>query len=512
MGVTGDVRPRSVALASSGDGEDLRAALSRLGVAVHAQGDARIVDVRHVVSEPPPGDAPMIVVAGADDGPALDRLIAAGASQHLFAPFDDLSLARALRMAGFDVSVDHDTTPTIAMALTAGHRGYLLRVALSHFDVVNAAFGREAGDALLSAAHQRITDLTPDTALVERLPGPEFAVLIDDTPEDCARAIVEALEHPYLNDNRPLRIGCLVGIAATHDDDSALALIRRAGVALAWARDGADQVRWLSEGDPLALALADGSLEHDLPRAIDAGEIEVVFQPQVSVAGGMMIGVEALSRWQHPQHGEIGASMLFTTAMRAGLTANLSRHVQKVALDAVAAWPAQLAHLRVAINVSALEFAHLNFVTDFTAMIAASGLRSERITVELTESELATDLEGAARMLDALRASHCRVAIDDFGTGYSSLAYLKALPVDYLKIDKALAQDIAGSPRDRVVVRGVIELARSLGISVIAEGVETSEQLALLAAEGCQYYQGFLYAPPLNSDALIALVTKSSPS
>ena len=128
------------------------------------------------------------------------------------------------------------------------------------------------------------------------------------------------------------------------------------------------------------------------------------------------------------------------------------------------------------------------------------------MTAELTESELAMDLAVASKMLSELRAGNCRVAIDEFGTGYSSLAYLKALPVDYLKIDKALAQDIAGSSRDRVVVRGVIELARSLGIAVIAEGVETGEQLALLAAEGCQYYQGFLYAPPLNSAALVALV------
>ncbi|CAM3208161.1 hypothetical protein SPAN111604_10340 [Sphingomonas antarctica] len=495
-----------VALASAGDAEDIRTALDRLGVTIAADGDARIVDVRHVASPPPPGDTPLIVIAGADDGAALDRLIVAGASQHLAAPFDDISLARALRMAGVPVALPDTPTSTIADALATGHQGYLLRVALSHFDVVNAAFGREAGDALLSAAQQRIADLVPGKALVERLPGPEFAVLIEHTPDDCARNIIEALEHPYLTDGRPLRIGCLVGIAATQVGDTALALIRRAGLALAWARSGEEQVRWLPESDPLALALVDGTLEHDLPRAIKAGEIEVLFQPQVSVADGVMTGVEALARWRHPKHGEIGASLLFSTAARRGLTAALSRHVQKLALGEVSRWPAALGHLRVAINVSAREFGLAGFVTDLIAMIEQSGVAAERITIELTESELATDLTTASRMLAELRARACRVAIDDFGTGYSSLAYLKALPVDYLKIDKALAQDIAGSSRDRVVVRGVIELARSLGIAVIAEGVETGEQLALLAAEGCQYYQGFLYAPPLNSEALIALV------
>ena len=505
VGSLGEDRPR-VALASGGNGEDLRAALARLGVEIGIEGDVRIVDVRHGLSDPPSGDAPLIVVAGSEDGGALDRMIAAGAGQHLAAPFDDLSVARALRMAGIAIDTANLASPTIATALLAGHQGYLLRVALSHFDVVNAAFGREAGDDLLSAALQRIADLIPHGALVERLPGPEFAVLVDHTPDGCAREIIEALEHPYLKDGRPLRIGCVVGIAAAHDGDSALALIRRAGHALAWARSGEEQVRWLPESDPLALALVDGTLEHDLPRAISAGEIEVLFQPQVSVADGTMIGVEALARWQHPAHGEIGALMLFSTAARSGLTAALSRHVQGLALVAAARWPAALGHLRIAINVSAREFGHAGFVSDFTALVQKAGLACDRITVELTESELATDLTGAARMLEELRASACSVAIDDFGTGYSSLAYLKALPVDYLKIDKALAQDIAGSARDRVVVRGVIELARSLGISVIAEGVETGEQLALLAAEGCQYYQGFLYAPPLNSEALAALV------
>ena len=507
--MNGEDRSRIVALASAGDGEDLRLALARLGVTVDDDAAVRIVDARQGEREPPAGDAPLIAVAGVEDGAALDRAIAAGATQHLSAPFDDQSLARALRMAGMAIDPVEERLPTIARALAAGRQGYLLRVALTHFDVVNAAFGREAGDDLLSAALQRIVDLAPCDGVVERLPGPEFAVLVGNGPDTCARAIVAALEHPYLKDGRPLRIGCLVGIAATHDDDSALGLIRRAGLALSWARNTEEQVRWLPEGDPLALALADGSLEHDLPRAIAADEIEVLFQPQVSVADGSMIGVEALARWQHPRHGEIGASMLFSTAARSGLTAALSHHVQKLALDAAAGWPAALGHLRVAINVSAREFANTSFVRDFTAMIERAGLDSERVTAELTESELATDLTGAARMLGELRAANCRVAIDDFGTGYSSLAYLKALPVDYLKIDKALAQDIAGSSRDRVVVRGVIELARSLGIAVIAEGVETGEQLALLAAEGCQYYQGFLYAPPLSSKALIARVANA---
>jgi len=148
------------------------------------------------------------------------------------------------------------------------------------------------------------------------------------------------------------------------------------------------------------------------------------------------------------------------------------------------------------------------FAAQFLALVRDSGFAPERLTVEVTESGLIEDLSAAADLLAELRSGGLRVAIDDFGTGYSSLAYLKALPLDYLKIDKRLCQDIAGSVRDRIVVRSVIDMARSLGLGVIAEGVETEEQLSLLAQEGCNLYQGFLCAPPVGSDELLALINK----
>ena len=187
----------------------------------------------------------------------------------------------------------------------------------------------------------------------------------------------------------------------------------------------------------------------------------------------------------------------------------LSDHVQRLAVHAAAAWPASLSELRLAVNVTAADIAVPRFAERFTAMVDSCGFPRGRLTVEITESGLIQDLESASSLLAALRQSGFRVAIDDFGTGYSSLAYLKALPLDYLKIDKKLAEDITGSTRDRVVVHGVIEMARSLGLSVIAEGVETDEQLTLLAREGCNYYQGFLCSEPVDVATLKALVTRS---
>ena len=251
---------------------------------------------------------------------------------------------------------------------------------------------------------------------------------------------------------------------------------------------------------------AQESLEADLPGALTRGEIDILFQPQVRMSGGEAVGVEALARWRHPRLGEIDAVTLFGVAERTGRLLALSRHVQKTALQEVARWPASLGRLRVAINVTSTDIAQPDFADRFIAGIGAVGLERDRITVEITEGGLIADLVPAAQLLTDLRAAGLRVAIDDFGTGYSSLAYLKALPLDYLKIDKQMSQDIEGSPRDRVVVRGVIDMARALGLAVIAEGVETERQLTLLAEEGCNYYQGYLYAPALTSDALAELL------
>jgi EAL domain-containing protein (putative c-di-GMP-specific phosphodiesterase class I) len=249
------------------------------------------------------------------------------------------------------------------------------------------------------------------------------------------------------------------------------------------------------------------ALARDLPGAIERDEIEIVFQPQAGIADGRIVGVEALARWRHPRLGEVGADALLAAADRAGLAMEVSAHLQTRALDAVARWPAALAHLRVAINITADDVAAPDSAASVLARIAASGVAPERITLEITESGLLDDLSAAAAVFAAWQAAGCRIAIDDFGTGYSSLAYLQALPLDYLKMDKALTAGIAGSARDRIVVRGVIAMGRSLGLAVIAEGVETEAQRALLEAEACDLYQGYLCARGLDPVALAAKVT-----
>jgi EAL domain-containing protein (putative c-di-GMP-specific phosphodiesterase class I) len=301
-----------------------------------------------------------------------------------------------------------------------------------------------------------------------------------------------------------IALGSRAGVAVSQPGDNAALLLRRASVALAEAKAGESApVRVLEEGAESETERSE-RLEIDLRRALDRSEIEILFQPQVSVTTGEVAGVEALARWRHPQYGELGAATLFSVAERSDYLAQLSDHVQRRAIAAAAAWPEALGELRLSVNITAADIRQPGFADQFLSLVRESGFPPERLTVEVTESGLIEDLAGAAALLAQLRGGGLRAAIDDFGTGYSSLAYLKALPLDYLKIDKRLSQDITGSTRDRIVVRSVIDMARSLGLGVIAEGVETPEQLALLAEEGCTLYQGYLCAPPLDAAELVA--------
>jgi EAL domain-containing protein (putative c-di-GMP-specific phosphodiesterase class I)/GGDEF domain-containing protein/CheY-like chemotaxis protein len=388
----------------------------------------------------------------------------------------------------------------IERRLSDGQPVGVVLAALNRFEMVNTAYGRPAGDALLRAASGRLGEAAREVLgrhfVAARIAGPEFVVASESAaPEllaSVAARVGEALSRPFVIGDEIMPLGARTAVALSEPDDSAAELLRRASDALA----GNDAAPGSVPLDTLAL---------DLRRAMEAGEIELRFQPQVAVSAGAIVGVEALARWRHAS-GEIGAEMLFAAAARGGLELALSEHVQRLALDQAAHWPAALRALRLSVNVTAADVARSNFADLFLDWVDASGFPRSRLTVEITEGGLIGDLSEAARLLAVLRTAGCRVAIDDFGTGYSSLAYLKALPLDYLKIDRKLTQDITGSARDRVVVRGVIDMARSLGLAVVAEGVETQEQLELLAKEGCQFYQGYLCAEPLTLIELDTLV------
>jgi diguanylate cyclase (GGDEF)-like protein len=490
--------------------------------------------------------AALVAIIDREDDAALERFVVGGATHVLAAPFSDFELLATLRLAerfaqrvaGQVHRAGGDSAPLLAPIARDSLTGLtdanaarvwlnqrlalkirpisVLLVSVSRFEMINAAFGLETGDNLLRSMAHRIEPLVSEIAagatLLARIAGAEFLIAIDaeisaERLQLLASALVERVERPFSTGADIVNVGCRIGVVQSGaEDGDATQLLRRASATLAEAKDMESGRIKLRVGSEAAVASLNASLSADLRKALMRGEIEILFQPQVAIPAGTITGVEALARWQHPVHGELGAVTLFSVAEQSDYLVELSAHVQRRAAEIAAKWPDMLASLRLSINVTAADVARPSFVDGFLAMIDKTGFPRERLTVEITESGLMEDLSAAAGILAALRAAGCRVAIDDFGTGYSSLAYLKALPLDYLKIDKGLSGDIEGSLRDSVVVRGVIDMARSLGLSVIAEGVETEDHLGLLAREGCNYYQGFLCAEPLGTAALATLV------
>jgi EAL domain-containing protein (putative c-di-GMP-specific phosphodiesterase class I) len=239
-----------------------------------------------------------------------------------------------------------------------------------------------------------------------------------------------------------------------------------------------------------------------LEEAIRSDRIELRYQPQIEPGSGAIVGVEALARWSEAA----GPEELFARAEASGLAERLSREIQRKALRSCAAWTGSLAHVRLSINLLPSDLERPGYERWLLDEIAAAGLAADRITVEIVENSLMSDCPAVAQRLASLRCAGVRIAIDDFGTGYSSLAYLTTLPLDAIKIDRAMIADIVGGSRDRIVVKAMIGMARELGLSVVVEGVESMAQLQILAEWGCDLYQGFLGAGALDEQELARFV------
>jgi len=466
-----------------------------------------------------------MLVAAPDTLPeTLDAFVAAGAT-HILAPdADDAMLHASLKLAErharrtLDVRrrrthADGEVGEVhrwIADAMDRGQPCLAIIVALSRLDLINAAHGRPAGNMLLRSVETRMqaaaAEAFGDGAIVARSGGAEFVMAGIAEPER-ARAIAEALEAllalPFQAGAVPIRLGVRLGLAASQPSEDSASVLARAGEALSQAQaDDGTMLRFAHPGDVTPLDV----LAADLHHAIERGEIDIVFQPQVAIRSGRITGVEALARWRHPTLGPLGADPLFAAAERADLGLALSDHIQQIALQRAARWPLGMSHLRLSINITAADVARAGFARLFLDRVASSGFPIDRLTAEITETGLIRELDRAAVVLDSLRQAGVRIAIDDFGTGYSSLAYLTSLPIDYLKLDRALVSEVDASRRDRVVVRGIIRIAAHLGMSIVAEGVETHDQAVLLGRLGCETYQGFLRAAPLDETALRAMV------
>jgi diguanylate cyclase len=385
----------------------------------------------------------------------------------------------------------------------------LLLAGIRDLKQINERHGRQQGDAVIRAAGAQILsfcrDNLPNTQMIARMPGREFMIILNGAEtnkvlETCAYDLLEALSSDLASGDEPVHISARIGIVQSEPGESGTELLHRAGAALAKA--------YARKGKRLAFADYHRATGAEVTAAIDSGvraaiierEIAIVLQPQFEVATGRLVGAEALARMQHKELGEIGADQLFAAADRTDLREELSLLIQEQAIAIAAAWPPALDNLRLAVNLGAQELDE-GYSGRLLGLLERTGFNAGRLTLELTEESLVRDLDLAAGQLEQLRTHAIRIAVDDFGTGYSSLAYLKALPLDYLKIDKSMTPDINGTAKDRIVLRAIIAMGKALGLRIIAEGVEREEELEMLKAEECDYFQGYLRSQPLSPSA-----------
>src|ERR1017187_1189384 len=390
----------------------------------------------------------------------------------------------------------------------------VLSLDLDRFKNVNDTLGHPIGDLLLQAAADRMRSCVRSEDLVARLGGDEFAIVqVSSTPTSdvsaLAARLIEVVGAPYDLEGHQVNVGASVGIAiAPTDGDKPDQLMKSADLALYRAKaDGGGDYRFF-EVEIDARMQARRALELDLRKAIVNGEFELYYQPIIDVKTRQITSCEALLRWHHPKRGMVAPVEFIPVAEHTGLIVPLGEWVLRQACAEAVRWPT---HVTIAVNLSPAQFKSRNLVPMVVNALAASGLPATRLELEITELVLVQENEGAFAILHQLRDVGIRIAMDDFGTGYSSLGYLRSFPFDKIKIDQTFIQDLPAKLDSVAIVRAVVGLSSSLGITTTAEGVETEEQLASLTAEGCNEFQGFLFSRPKTAADIARLLGELAP-
>lgn len=398
----------------------------------------------------------------------------------------------------------------LALARRDGSTVAVLCIDLDHFKDVNDTLGHPAGDQLLREVVRRLDANLRATDTLARLGGDEFAIVQTqaEQPNDAeslASRVIELLAAPFELDGHQAVIGASVGIAlAAGGSAQSARLLQEADLALYHAKSGGrGDFRFFDEAMNDRLH-GRKMLEADLRRALQEGQFALYFQPQVSLqadgSGHRITGAEALVRWHHPTGGLMAPDRFIPLAEETSMILPLGEWVLNEACRQAASWPDGL---RVAVNVSAVQFCHAGFLEMVERALKRTGLPGHRLELEITESVMMTDTEETIAVMGCLRKLGVRLAMDDFGTGYSSLGYLRQFRFDKIKIDKSFVHELGESGEAEAIVRAVIGIGRALGASANAEGVETERQAALLRAEGCGEVQGFLYGQPMPAQRFL---------
>jgi diguanylate cyclase (GGDEF)-like protein/PAS domain S-box-containing protein len=381
-------------------------------------------------------------------------------------------------------------------------------VDLDRFKVINDSLGHMKGDNLLRQVAARLKGRLRKGDTLARLGGDEFIVLLPELAERSMAKVVadkflQCLADPFLIDDTKLYVSASIGIAIHPEDGNTIDdLVRHADIAMYQVKATGKNGYRFYDSSMQDAAQEKVRMEHDLRRALQAGELEMYYQPQVDVTTGAMVAAEALMRWNHPERGLLSAAAFLPLAEETGLMVPLTDWMLTTVCRDLSRWNADGYALRVSINLSPICLAREDFLSKLCDAIESHGVRPEQLEVEITENICIRNPEYAIQQLRKLSELGLRVAIDDFGTGYSSLAYLHRFPVHTIKIDQSFVRDIHGSDGHYPVVLAVISIARGLGLSLVAEGVETESQASYLQQAGCDTMQGYFYARPMQRQNL----------
>jgi diguanylate cyclase (GGDEF)-like protein/PAS domain S-box-containing protein len=389
----------------------------------------------------------------------------------------------------------------------------VLLLNLDRFKTINDSLGYTAGDRVLQSVAQRLTSCVRESDTVARFGSDEFAILLTQIsrPQDAAnaaRAIKEVLDQAFLHDDQELFVSTSIGISLyPHDDRDTAGLLKSASAALDRAKEqGGNNYQFYTAGGTTR-ALKQLVLESNLRGALEREEFVVHYQPQVRIPDFHLVGMEALVRWRHPSLGMLYPSEFVPLAEDSGLIIALGDWVMRAACAQSMEWQNKgLAPMLLSVNFSARQFQQPSFISSVAEILKETNLDPRWLELELTESSIMKEPEQAIEKLHELKLMGIKVAIDDFGTGYSSLNYLKRFPIDTLKIDKTFVSDVCKDPHDTAIVRAIINLGHALDLTVIAEGVETQEQLQYLSSLGCDVVQGFLFSKSLSAAAFEELL------
>lgn len=419
----------------------------------------------------------------------------------------EAAAARIVHMAHFDTltnlpnraSFHAECERVLGSIKQNGGQAAVLSIDLDHFKKVNDTLGHPVGDRLLAAVAEKLRQVVRDEDVVARFGGDEFVILQHPVPNrasamDMATRVIEALTDSYRIDGQQVIVGASVGIAMAVDDgDTVDTLIKNSDLALyhvkSTNRGTADFFRHSMDVEAQKRRL----LELEMRTALEANAFELHFQPIVSLTDGRIAACEALIRWNHPDHGQVPPQQFIPVAEDSGMVVDIGAWVLHEACRQAASWPE---HIRVAVNLSPVQFRFRGLVDTVKSALQKSGLHPSRLELEITESVLIQDSDGALVVLDEFVEMGVKLSLDDFGTGYSSLSYLQRFPFDKIKIDRSFVQGVTEDEQALAIVRGIFVMAKPAGIEIVAEGIETDEQRATLAAEGCPLGQGFHFSKP----------------